>query len=70
VAADRAAHRLALEVERLRAEGVNGQAAIARVLTERGVRTPRGGSTWTHTTVARLLTRSSGIGNPGTCVTA
>jgi len=40
--AERAAHRLALELERLRAEGVVAHAAIARVLTERGVPTPRG----------------------------
>lgn len=54
-AAERAAHRLALEVERLRAEGILGYAAIARALTERGVPTPRGPGTWTHTTVARVL---------------
>ena len=70
VTAERAAHRLALEVERLRAKGVTGQAAIARALTERGVPTPRGGTAWTHTTVARVLARSSGIGNPATRVTA
>jgi len=35
--AGRAAHRLVLEVERLRAEGVLGQAALARALNERGV---------------------------------
>jgi DNA invertase Pin-like site-specific DNA recombinase len=57
-AAERAAHRLALEVERLRAEGITAQAAIARMLTERGVPTPRGGNTWTHTTVARVLERA------------
>jgi hypothetical protein len=37
LAAERAAHRLALEVARLRAEGVTGQAAMARALTERGM---------------------------------
>ena len=57
-AAERAAHRLALEVERLRAEGVTGQAAMARALTVRGVPTPRGGRAWTHTTVARVLARA------------
>jgi DNA invertase Pin-like site-specific DNA recombinase len=56
VAAERAAHRLALEVERLRPEGITAHAAIARALTERGVPTPSGGSTWTHTTVARVMT--------------
>jgi DNA invertase Pin-like site-specific DNA recombinase len=58
--AERTAHRLALEVERLRAEGVTGQAAIARALTELGVPTPRGHGAWTHTTVARVLARSIG----------
>jgi resolvase-like protein/recombinase len=57
-AADRAAHRLLLEVGRLRAEaGVASLQGLARALTERGVPTPRGSDTWTHTTVARLLAR-------------
>ena len=60
LAAERAAHRLALEVERLRAEGIVAQAALARALTERGVRTPGGGVAWTHTTVARVLARVGG----------
>ncbi|MFC7477778.1 recombinase family protein [Dankookia sp. GCM10030260] len=55
VAAEQVAHRLALEVDRLRADGVTGQAAIARALTERGVPTPRGGAAWTYATVARVL---------------
>ena len=38
VTAGRAAHRLALEVERLRAEGISSQAALARALNERGGR--------------------------------
>ncbi|WP_241671563.1 recombinase family protein [Dankookia rubra] len=54
LAAERAAHRLALEIERLRAEGIIGQAAIARTLMERRVPTPRGGTEWTHTTVAQV----------------
>jgi DNA invertase Pin-like site-specific DNA recombinase len=58
LAAEQAAHRLALEVARLRDEGVTGQAAMARALTERGVLTPRGGTAWTHTTVARVLARA------------
>jgi DNA invertase Pin-like site-specific DNA recombinase len=57
--AERTAHRLALEVERLRTEGVTGQAAIARALTERRVPTPRGSGVWTHTTVARVLARAA-----------
>lgn len=56
--AEQAAYRLALEVDRLRAEGVVGQAALARALTERGVPTPSGSGTWTHTTVARVLMRA------------
>jgi DNA invertase Pin-like site-specific DNA recombinase len=59
VEAERTAHRLALEVERLRTEGVTGQAAIARALTERRVPTPRGSGVWTHTTVARVLARAA-----------
>jgi DNA invertase Pin-like site-specific DNA recombinase len=57
-AAERAAHRLVLEVERLMAEGVLGHAAVARTLTERGVPTPSGRGAWTHTTVARVLARA------------
>ena len=56
-AAERAAHRLALEVEAVRAGGVTGQAALARALNRRGVLPPAGRGTWTHTTVARLLER-------------
>ena len=56
-AAERAAHGLVSEVERLWEVGVNSRQALARALTERGVPTPRGGETWTHTTVGRLLNR-------------
>ena len=55
--ATRTAHRLALELERLRAEGIVTYAELARALTKRGVSTPRGGTVWTHTTVARVLER-------------
>ncbi|WPB83750.1 recombinase family protein [Sediminicoccus rosea] len=58
--AERAAHRLVLEVERLYAEGVEGQAAMARALNKRGVPTPQGRGAWTHTTVARVLARTRG----------
>ncbi|WP_165982888.1 hypothetical protein [Dankookia rubra] len=58
LAAERAAHRLALEIERLRTDGITGQAAITRALTERGVPAPRGGVAWAHTTVARVLVRT------------
>ena len=57
--AARVAHRLILEVEWLRTEGITGQAAIARALTERRVPTPRGTGVWTHTTVARVLARAA-----------
>ena len=58
-AAERAAHRVSLEVDRLRGEGVTSRQALARALTERGVPTPRDGRVWTHTTVARLLARTA-----------
>ena len=41
-AAERVAHRLNLELERLRSDGVVGHADLARALTARGVPTPRG----------------------------
>ncbi|HEY8614309.1 MAG TPA: recombinase family protein, partial [Roseomonas sp.] len=56
--ATRTAHRLALEVEALREEGITTYQGLAHALAERGVPTPRGGSKWTHTTVARLLVRA------------
>jgi DNA invertase Pin-like site-specific DNA recombinase len=54
-AAARTAHRLNLELERLRAEGFEGYAELARALTARGVRTPSGKATWSHTMVARTI---------------
>jgi DNA invertase Pin-like site-specific DNA recombinase len=57
-AAGRAAHRLVLEVTRLRTEGIEGQAAMARALNERAVPTPQGKGAWTHTTVARISART------------
>jgi DNA invertase Pin-like site-specific DNA recombinase len=53
--AERAAHRLLLEVDHLRQAGIVSRQALARALTERGVPTPQGAQTWTHTTVGRLL---------------
>jgi DNA invertase Pin-like site-specific DNA recombinase len=58
--AERVAHRMALEVEALRGEGITSLAGLAQALTERGVATPRGGAVWTHTTVARILSRAAG----------
>ena len=57
-ATGRAAHLLLLEIERLRADGNSSHAALARALTETGVPAPKGGTIWTHTTVARLLART------------
>ena len=56
-AAERVAHRLALEVEALRDEGISTHTGLAQALMKRGVATPRGGAVWTHTTVARVLAR-------------
>jgi DNA invertase Pin-like site-specific DNA recombinase len=58
-AAERSAHRLGLELERLRVDGIEGHAAQARALNARAVPTPRGTGAWTHTTVARVLARAS-----------
>jgi hypothetical protein len=55
--ADQTGHRLALEVEALRELGITSLLGFAQALTQRGVPTPRGTNSWTHTTVARLLAR-------------
>ncbi len=60
-AAERTAHRLGLELDRLRAEGVASYAAMARTLNERGVPAPSGGGTWTHTAVSRVLARVAAL---------
>jgi hypothetical protein len=54
-AAERAAHRILLEIEALRDQGVLSHAGLARGLAQRGIATPRGSAAWTHTTVARVL---------------
>jgi len=64
--AERTGHRLALEVEALRGAGVTTMAGLAQALTDRGVPTPRGSAVWTHTTVARVLSRTGGIGPSAT----
>ena len=56
--ADRVAHRLLLEVDALRGKGVTSHQGLARALNDRRVPTPRGTGTWTHTTVARVISRS------------
>jgi DNA invertase Pin-like site-specific DNA recombinase len=60
LAAAQAAHRLALEVERLRREGVGTLQRLARALSGRGVPTPSAVGVWTHTTVARVLAQAAG----------
>jgi len=55
--AERVAHRLALEVEMLRGEGINSYAGLAQQLMARGIASPRGSMVWTHSTVARVLAR-------------
>jgi DNA invertase Pin-like site-specific DNA recombinase len=57
--ADRIGHRLALELEAVRSDGHISHAAIARAMMDRGVPSPAGSSTWTHTTVGRLLARAA-----------
>ena len=58
-AAERAAHRLHLEIETAMASGATHPTALARLLTERGVPTPGRGTRWTHTTVSRVLLRAA-----------
>lgn len=58
-AAGRAAHRLLLALEVAREAGPASNRDIARALTARGVPTPRNSSNWTHTTVGRLLARTT-----------
>jgi DNA invertase Pin-like site-specific DNA recombinase len=60
--ADRTAHRLSLELGQLRDSGITSLHGLARALTERGVPTPGGRSVWTHTTVARLQSRTKHTG--------
>jgi hypothetical protein len=49
--------RRASRPEVLRMEGITTHQGLARALTQRGVATPRGGATWTHMTVARVIER-------------
>jgi len=62
-AAERAAHRLALEVNAAREEGARSLAELARVLNGRCVPSPRGSGRWTHATVARVLQRAHSDGS-------
>ena len=56
--ADRTAHRVRIDIERLRREGVATLTGLARELTALGVPTPGRACAWTHTTVARVLGRA------------
>ena len=56
--ADRTAHRVRIEIERLRRSGTTTLVGLARELTALGVPTPRRACTWTHTTVARVMGRA------------
>jgi hypothetical protein len=49
--------RLTPIVMELRAGGAISAAALAQALTERGLRSPSGGTTWSMSTVRRLLAR-------------
>ena len=62
--ADRTAHRVQIEIERLRRDGVTTMVGIARELTALGVPTPRRGCAWTHTTVARVIERGQNDARP------
>ena len=59
--ADRMAHRVRIEIERLRQDGTTTLAGLARGLTSLGVPTPRRGGAWTHTTVSRAIERVQAI---------
>ena len=56
--ADRMAHRIRIEIERLRENGTKTLVGLARELTALGVPTPGRGCAWTHTTVARVIGRA------------
>jgi DNA invertase Pin-like site-specific DNA recombinase len=57
-AADRTAFRLLAEVEKARMEGAASLHQIADALTARGTPAPSGATTWTATTVRRVLQRA------------
>lgn len=57
-AAAQTAHRLLLEVDALRADGIATHRGLARALNDRSVPTPRGSGAWTHTTIARLIAKT------------
>ena len=60
--ADRTAHRVRIEIERMRRDGCTTLVGLARELTALGIPTPRRGCRWTHTTVARVVERAKAVG--------
>ena len=59
--ADRTAHRVRLETERLQRGRVTTLVELARELTALRVPTPRPGCAWTHTTVERVIGRAEAV---------
>ena len=57
--ADRTTHRVRIEIERMRRDGVTTLLGLARELTAMGVPTPGRGCVWTHTTVAWVIGRAT-----------
>ena len=57
--ADWTANEVMPVIEGIRQAGATSLRAIAAALQARGVRTPRGGTAWTATTVKRILDRST-----------
>lgn len=55
--ATRTADRVVLELEALQVKGSTTHQGMARAPAKRGMATPRGGVTWTRTTVARVFER-------------
>ena len=51
------AHRVRIEIDRLRRGGITTLVGLARELTTLGVPAPRRRGAWTHTTVARVIGR-------------
>lgn len=49
---------LLLEVEQVRTASVTSQSAIARAVNKKGVPVPSGHGAWTHTTVARVISKT------------
>lgn len=61
-AADQAAASVLPVIQAIQAEGAKTLRQIAAALEQRGVRTPRGGTSWTATAVKRVLERGAAAG--------